>query len=94
MCVCSDGTVGNLERDEFVGEVYDTGLPTFTGSEGNRGAAALCRVTPKIVFTTYQSGDRLVAAARLAGIEFDLVICDEAHRTVGGSLQIVRCATA
>ena len=23
LCVCSDETVGNLERDEFVGEVYD-----------------------------------------------------------------------
>ena len=28
LCVCSDETVGNLERDEFVGEVYDLGLPT------------------------------------------------------------------
>jgi len=27
LCVCSDETVGNLERDEFVGEVYDLGLP-------------------------------------------------------------------
>jgi predicted helicase len=30
LCVCSDETVGNLERDEFVGEVYDLGLPTHT----------------------------------------------------------------
>jgi predicted helicase len=30
LCVCSDETVGNLERDEFVGEVYDLGLPTYT----------------------------------------------------------------
>jgi hypothetical protein len=28
--VCSDETVGNLERDEFVGEVYELGLPTHT----------------------------------------------------------------
>ena len=28
ICVCSDETVGNLERDEFVGEVYELGLPT------------------------------------------------------------------
>ena len=27
LCVYSDETVGNLERDEFVGEVYDLGLP-------------------------------------------------------------------
>src|SRR5262249_2868639 len=30
LCVCSDETVGNLDRDEFVGEVYDLGLPTHT----------------------------------------------------------------
>jgi predicted helicase len=33
LCVCSDETVGNLERDEFVGEVYDLGLPTHTDAK-------------------------------------------------------------
>src|SRR5262249_37441693 len=27
LCVCSDESVGNLERDEFVGEVYDPDCP-------------------------------------------------------------------
>ena len=48
--------------------------------------AALLRAPsngPKIVFTTYQSSDRLAAAARKAGIKFDLAILDEAHKTVG-----------
>ena len=58
----SDESVGNLERDEFVGEVYELGL---------------------IVFTTYQSSDKLAAAARLANMDFDLAILDEAHKTVG-----------
>jgi len=35
LCVCSDETVGNLERDEFVGEVYDLGLPTHTDTNGH-----------------------------------------------------------
>jgi hypothetical protein len=30
ICVCSDESVGSLERDEFVGEVYELGLPTHT----------------------------------------------------------------
>ncbi len=30
VCVCSDETVGKLEQDEFVGEVYELGLPTHT----------------------------------------------------------------
>jgi predicted helicase len=82
VCVCSDETVGNLERDEFVGEVYELGLPTHTEP---KKIASLLRSgkTPKIVFTTYQSSDKFAAAARLAGVEFDLAIFDEAHKTVG-----------
>jgi superfamily II DNA or RNA helicase len=83
LCVCSDETVGNLERDEFVGEVYDLGLPTHTDANE---IAALLRARssgPKIVFTTYQSSSRLAAAARKARINFDLAILDEAHKTVG-----------
>src|SRR5262249_45569922 len=30
ICVCSDETVGNLKKDEAVGEVYQIGLPTYT----------------------------------------------------------------
>jgi predicted helicase len=83
LCVCSDESVGNLERDEFVGEVYDLGLPTHTDTNE---IAALLRTRsngPKIVFSTYQSSDKLAAAARRAHIEFDLAILDEAHKTVG-----------
>ncbi len=83
LCVCSDESVGNLERDEFVGEVYDLGLPTHTDANE---IATLLRARsngPKIVFTTYQSSKRLAAAARKARIAFDLAILDEAHKTVG-----------
>src|SRR5664280_708011 len=83
LCVCSDETVGNLGRDEFVGEVYDLGLPTHTNP--NEIAALLHAPSkgPKIVFTTYQSSDNLAAAARKARVTFDLAILDEAHKTVG-----------
>ena len=79
LCVCSDETVGNLERDEFVGEVYDLGLPTHTDPND---IATLIRARsngPKIIFTTYQSSGKLAAAARKARITFDLCILDEAH---------------
>ena len=83
LCVCSDESVGNLERDDFVGEVYDLGLPTHT--DKNKIAAFLRTPSkaPKIIFTTYQSGATLAAAARQAKIKFDLAILDEAHKTVG-----------
>jgi predicted helicase len=83
ICVCSDESMGNLERDEFVGEVYDLGLPTHTDPNE---IAALLRARsngPRIVFTTYQSSANLAAAARKARIKFDLAILDEAHKTVG-----------
>jgi predicted helicase len=83
LCVCSDESVGNLERDEVVGEVYDLGLPTHTDPNE---IAALLRARsngPKIIFTTYQSGYNLATAARKARIKFDLAILDEAHKTVG-----------
>jgi predicted helicase len=81
VCVCSDESVGNLENDEYVGEVYELGLPTCT--DPKKIAALLRGDGPKIVFTTYHSSDRLAEAARLAGVTFDLVIFDEAHRTAG-----------
>ena len=40
LCVCSDETVGNLERDEFVGERYDTGLPDAHRSQRDSTAAS------------------------------------------------------
>jgi superfamily II DNA or RNA helicase len=83
ICVCSDETVGNLEHDEFVGEVYELGLPTHTAPIE---IAALLRApskAPRIIFTTYQSSDKLATAARRARVRFDLAILDEAHKTVG-----------
>ena len=77
-------SVGNLEHDEFVGEVYELGLPTHTEPKEIAKWLRTHSDGPKIVFTTYQSSDRLAAAARQAGVRFDLGILDEAHKTVGG----------
>jgi superfamily II DNA or RNA helicase len=83
LCVCGDESVGNLERDDFVGEVYDTGLPTHTDPKEIARRLRTPSKGSKIVFTTYQSSDKLAAAARRANIRFDLAILDEAHKTVG-----------
>jgi predicted helicase len=73
-----------LERDEFVGEVYELGLPTYTDPNEIAKFLRTCG-GPKIVFTTYQSSGRLAAAARKARTTFDLAILDEAHKTVGAN---------
>ncbi|MGB6509734.1 MAG: DEAD/DEAH box helicase family protein, partial [Xanthobacteraceae bacterium] len=82
ICVCSDETVGDLEGDKFVGEVYDLGLPTHTDPTKITALLRAHSNGPKIVFTTYQSSQKLAAAARKARITFDLAILDEAHKTV------------
>jgi predicted helicase len=42
-----------------------------------------------VVFSTYHSID-VIAEAQKAGFpEFDLIICDEAHRTTGATLKMM-----
>ncbi len=36
-----------------------------------------------VVFSTYQSLPKVVEAQDCGGLEFDLIVCDEAHRTTG-----------
>ena len=83
LCVCSDESVGNLESDTFVGEVYDLGVPAHTDIEEIAAFLRARTEGPKIVFTTYHSSANLAAAARKARVHFDLAILDEAHKTVG-----------
>jgi predicted helicase len=83
LCVCSDETVGDLESDTFVGEVYDLGVPAQTDIKKIATFLRDGTTGPKIVFTTYQSSANLAAAARKARTIFDLAILDEAHKTVG-----------
>ncbi|MDA8008680.1 MAG: DEAD/DEAH box helicase family protein [Alphaproteobacteria bacterium] len=71
--VCSDDTV---KVDQ--GSVLDLPYPATTdiGQIRSRmGAKTAGRMG--VVFCTYQS------VSRLAGIKFDLMVCDEAHRTTG-----------
>lgn len=83
--ICSDTKVGKNAEDY---SVSDLAYPATTST------AQLLKEVAKadnpdgmtVYFSTYQSID-VVAAAQAAGLpEFDLVICDEAHRTAGFTL--------
>jgi predicted helicase len=83
--VCSDSKVGK-KLEDF--SVSDLSFPATTDT------ASLVKAYAKgdhqdeltVVFSTYQSIG-VVADAQKAGLpEFDLVICDEAHRTTGVTL--------
>jgi len=81
-CVCSDETADS-EVDDFVADTYAMGIPAKTDEASIVAFLRRPARQPKIVFTTYQSSDRLAAAARKAKTNFDLAIFDEAHKTVG-----------
>ncbi|WP_024794334.1 DEAD/DEAH box helicase [Tomitella biformata] len=83
--VCSDQKVSRSAEDI---NAYDVAIPVTTdpiklvAEMGHRKRAKGLTV----VFTTYQSLP-VVAAAQTQGVDpFDLVICDEAHRTTGVTL--------
>ncbi len=84
--VCSDPKVGRGDSDGA--HVYDLPIPATTNPEALAQAAAAeapDRLT--VVFTTYQSMD-VIRQAQDAGMpEFDIAVCDEAHRTTGYTLK-------
>ncbi len=82
--VCSDTKVG---RDEEDISTHDLAYPATTDARKLAKAAGLLSKDRRtVVFSTYQS-IQVVADAQKQGLgEFDLIICDEAHRTTGLTL--------
>lgn len=78
MVVCSDDSVAETSAARDLGVKVDTDPAEVAAwLEASREADF------SVVFTTYQSGRVLGEAAKKAGVEFDLGIFDEAHRTAG-----------
>ncbi|MBA4248552.1 MAG: damage-inducible protein [Microbacterium sp.] len=86
--VCSDVSVGKRKSDEDI-PVTDLAYPATTNT--TKLVQKFAEVPDgfdgiTVVFSTYQSID-VVAQAQGKGIpDFDLIICDEAHRTTGVTL--------
>jgi predicted helicase len=82
LVVCSDTKAGRQAEDITT---HDIPLPTTNverlvenlAGVGRRGKAMT------VVFSTYQSIDIVAQAQKQAGEPFDLILCDEAHRTTG-----------
>ena len=82
MVVCSDTKASRKTEDITT---YDIPLPTTDAARlaeqmkasGRRGKQMT------VVFSTYQSIDVVARAQRESREQFDLILCDEAHRTTG-----------
>ncbi len=84
LAVCSDVTVAREKEDDLDFALAELAIPPTTaaariGAELRRETAAALTV----VFSTYQSLERIAEAQDGGAPAFDLVICDEAHRTTG-----------
>ena len=89
LAVCSDS---KADREEGDIPVCDLGFPATTSADQLvRHGKALKAHPPKgmtAVFSTYQSIDAVGAAQRAGAFgPFDLVVCDEAHRTTGAAFE-------
>ena len=87
MAVCSDSQVTKDSEDIHV---YDLALPATTDPHLIASHLELAALQSRdeanpllVVFSTYQSLDRVAEAQRLGAPAFDLLIADEAHRTTG-----------
>jgi len=84
MAVCSDDSVGKMkEADSTVATVYEAGIPTTTDPTEIVNFIKKKSKNPKVIFTTYQSSPKLADACKKQGLTIDLLIADEAHKTVG-----------
>ena len=81
--VCSDTSVGRRENEDV--SAHDLGFPATTDPAKlfHRFEISTGQEAISVVFSTYQSIDVVHRAQELGLPEFDLVICDEAHRTTG-----------
>ncbi len=91
-CVCSDREAARWDYDPLLGgedrveeSLLELPIPSCTNPE--RAAQVLSRSTSgrcgrlTVIFSTYQSIKVVRRAQEISGVGFDLVICDEAHRT-------------
>lgn len=88
--VCSDDKVGKGKKNKNNDDTDDINFSELPNKPSTRPEDILgvCELAQKenkrfIIFSTYQSALRIKEAQKVGLGEIDLVICDEAHRTVG-----------
>ncbi|GAA9935848.1 DEAD/DEAH box helicase family protein [Helicobacter pylori] len=88
--VCSDDKVGKGKKNKNDDDTDDINFSELPNKPSTRpeDILSVCEKVQKenkrfIIFSTYQSALRIKEAQEVGLGEIDLIICDEAHRTVG-----------
>ncbi|MDR3196931.1 MAG: DEAD/DEAH box helicase family protein, partial [Planctomycetaceae bacterium] len=88
--VCSDEKVGKHDENDPLSP-DDIAIPATTNgktlADNWKKNRDNCRDKLTVIFSTYQSIESINFAQEKGVGEFDLVICDEAHRTTGAQLE-------
>ncbi|MDB4019435.1 DEAD/DEAH box helicase family protein [Planktomarina temperata] len=88
---CSDTNVGKKKSNDDIIELNVSDLAFPATTKANKIADQVNNADPEkmtVVFSTYQSVQVIENAQKQHGLpEFDLIICDEAHRTTGVTLE-------
>ena len=87
--VCSDTKVGRQKNADLTDvAIHDLQIPATTDGKALMEAMGRRELDEgmTVVFSTYQSIDAVAEAQRSGLPDFDLIICDEAHRTTGATL--------
>ena len=89
--VCSDVHVGKRKARDDLSDIniHDLAYPATTNAEklGEEFSRACSEDRMNVVFSTYHSIQVISKAQADYGLpEFDLIVCDEAHRTTGATL--------
>jgi predicted helicase len=89
ICVCSDSdiSVATKDDDTDLTSTTDLALPATTDpaiiAKRLKFADQMFQNSLHVIFSTYQSIDRVAIALETTNKTVDLIICDEAHRTTG-----------
>lgn len=83
ICVCSEQDI-DKSKDSLISNLFDIGGSVST--EPNEIRKFLKKNDQTIVYSTYQSLEKVAEAIRGTNFQFDLAICDEAHKTAGSKL--------
>ncbi len=85
--VCSDSSVGKKEEDSIGDDLTEFQYTASTNVDSFvKRYKSMPNNVMKVVFSTYQSIDVIYEGQKQCDFEFDLIICDEAHRTTGATL--------
>ncbi len=81
ICVCSEGDIDSDAGDNLIVHTYEIGGTVTTKPSVIR--TFLDIKDEKVIFSTYQSLKVIAESIKNTNFQFDIIFCDEAHKTAG-----------